>query len=391
MTVQLALYMMGSAGGLARWTTVALAGMAMASLLVRGQLRWQWDKLDVGYILLTAWLLLSMLWSPEEEGYKASKTQEWFTNATMLYILPRFLIHSVRDTESLGRALVIAGGVLALFGLSLHFQGRLQYRGGRMWTLGDPLAVARLAWVAVLCAFYGAIRGGSWFRAGSLIVAATAGWLGLVTGSRGPLASAMLAAFVMWLFVRGGTRRLGGTLVVGAVVLVLAVGLLSYVPKASLDRLETLKTATAESSGRSMLYEKALMQGIESAGLGGGWASYPTVGGHKYCHNIILELWGELGAVGLALVGWMGVVGVGRLIRLYRDTRHDRSGSLLVMLTAGISCFGLAQAMTTADLPAQNGIWLGLGMLACRREVFLGEPAATYELHGPALSEAYTA
>ena len=172
----------------------------------------------------------------------------------------------------------------------------------------------------------------------------------------------------------------------------------SRVHEDALERIASLTELKFTETFRFKLYKMGFQQGVDSYGLGGGLGSYQAYawGGHggtvagrlRYTHNLLLEIWGELGIVGVFLFGALIYSGIRTFFRWCRMTAHDVQDRITVVGLGAVTLFGLAQSMTTADMAHQEALWLGLGLFACAIERTYVVPGWTYAVEYPPLEGA---
>jgi O-antigen ligase len=197
-----------------------------------------------------------------------------------------------------------------------------------------------------------------------------------LTGSRGPLVSAIFATLAGLLLVveNGIAKRLQVIFILGIVVS-LAVAVL-ILPQATLDYpgitriVDRFTTFGSNLSDRTRLqmFELAWQGFVASDGLGvgtGGYASMRGIEGRDYPHNVILEVAVGQGIVGLVVLIPLFVMTLIRLVRTSRSQDLSIHGKALL----GLWFYGLFNSMVSMDLAGNYALWIAGGlvwMLGCR-------------------------
>lgn len=272
-----------------------------------------------GLALFIAWVLLSLLWAPDPEG-AMSFAVNYVLSAGVFLLVTTFVLEPkharwLAGAYVAGTALSVLSGA-ATGGLSTaatdldtssSVQGRLQ--GG----VSDPNYLAAACVPAIMLAGGLAAKRGQPLVRFALIVAIAILAIGLAaTESRGGLLAAGVVAVGALLFWRG--RRLTVAVVI-AVVVVAAMAWFTASPSS----WERVTSAQDGGSGRTDIWQVA-WRVVEAHPLDGvGLAQFPVVSQdfirepgalsradlivdkHIVVHNAYLQLWAEVGAIGLTL------------------------------------------------------------------------------------------
>jgi O-antigen ligase len=211
---------------------------------------------------------------------------------------------------------------VAVVGLILAAEALAGYSGGRAYVESmydtNDLAYLLMGVLPITLSFgvvSSALSRIFWFGVSALIVVA-----GLLTQSRGGLlALAAIVLLLVWRPLRGsvtkpgGTRsRAGGLMVRTLLAVLLTVAAWAQLPHDAQQRLGLLfslkddyNTDLSETSSRSSIWKRNVIAGIERP-IGSGVDTFPFVdgrtGGHyKAPHNSVLEVFVELGVLGLVV------------------------------------------------------------------------------------------
>jgi O-antigen ligase len=186
-----------------------------------------------------------------------------------------------------------------------------------------------------------------------------------LTGSRGPILSAMIAVagVVVVLMMRRKVRAWIVVVLVGAIVLAFVA--LSSSGIAGLERL------TSDSdSGRSSLINDSIAVFLAHP-LGVGWGNLGTYiafgaadGARVYPHNILVELLVEGGV--FAIAGFVALV----LVALKNVAlRMLESEGFVEPILLALTLYALANAQVSSDIVGNRMLWVFLGLSICLRAV----------------------
>ena len=277
---------------------LAAVFIALASGIAMVVHRW---VSGMGWIaaLWGAFLLPMLVHSPAGD-YGLDKVEVLFTASLLAAVAPVLLFRPVRRVEGWAAALMFfAAAISALAVLHPDNPGRLSLEGtnyigsGRIINLSLALSIACLV----------VVRRRRWLVLP--VVLATA-YLGLRTGSRGPLLAALMGGAVLALARREQLRRS-----ITRRTAVLGVAMLAAVVAASsgyaVSRFMGLATGDSSVSDRISLYRAAVGAGLHHP-LGLGWGNLADVLSEKglslyqYPHNLVLEVFAEAGWVATVLL-----------------------------------------------------------------------------------------
>ncbi|MEZ4650345.1 MAG: O-antigen ligase family protein [Candidatus Eisenbacteria bacterium] len=247
---------------------------------------------------------------------------------------------------------------------------------GRIRVLGvNSIWVARFTGVGILLAS-SAWVGRRLRTAVAIPLLATFGVTFYLAGSRGPLL-ALLLAMVMW-WTLGG--RVKGRALVAAALGILATLFLLAVEFGWVLEGSPLSAHEGSNMVRALLLKVVYDQGLTPGlfGLGtGGFAAAAGVGDIRvYPHNILLEIWVELGVVGvLLLFAWLGVLCRTTVLRWREAAMFDgnavppRPGSLFptersrLRILATLTLYAFVNAQFSGDIGANQNLWFWAGLL----------------------------
>ena len=333
------------------------------------------DPVFVSALLLGLWLALRVLGTPSPM-YGRGKTIQYFITNLPLLLAGMVFFGGKEDERARAFALftrvtLIALAILSLVGiwnLSSHFwpfESRLRVLGV------NPIWVARFTGTALLLvlASWGARRLPTLAALPLLALYAVPFY---ATGSRGPLLALLVALAVWWML--GGRVRLRAIFAAGLALaggaLVAAIGLgwvlidspLSGHDASNLARAFFLKTVLDLGSS----------PGLFGIGTGGFSAAARFGDMRLYPHNIVLELWTETGAIGVALLllWWTCLLLRTRSAWLLASAVPARSVPLLpserdrLRVLATVTAFALVNAQVSGDVSGNALLWFWAGVLA---------------------------
>lgn len=318
-----------------------------------------------------AWLgasLLALLWAPDPElgGEAATDLGLMIAVALALYRLMRrgdvsvvldafertmlallllLLAAAVAGGIGPGRLSTLGGGpnvfgrnmgLLCVLGLDRAMRGRASGRATPGRTSSPAAASATEL-------------GATMTRVGWPIIAAFAGLLVALSGSRGAMfATAFALACLMLLGRARLARRLAvvAGFVVLALIVVATTDLGAQVASSFANRVLDLFFREHYVSGRDRIYAFALEAGFDKPLIGHGLASFPAATQWPYAHNIVLDAWFETGALGVALLAlYFASWGRETLLAIARE-RHGarwvgvdglRAAAILVLVASQFS------------------------------------------------------
>lgn len=202
----------------------------------------------------------------------------------------------------------------------------------------------------------------------------------LLTGSRGPLLSALATASMMFVltfglrrlidFSRAGGMVLAAVVVVGVITTTAFGPVLKQVEFDQAKRVIVLTQRLGENRSdmrRLERYDVAIELFQKSHGLGVGTGGFyrawqgpplgPGVEDRDYPHNIFLEAASELGVVGLAiLIGLMGLL----FWNIVQFVYLRRVPDLNIAAFLGLWIYGILNAQVSGDIGTNYMVWLGM-------------------------------
>ena len=348
-----------------------------------------------GHLLLAvvAWIgfvLMSTIYAPML-GEALVKAGRFAFIVPALFLGPLVLIQSSRDARLL-LGLFIALGVISALLLYAKMWGiatgsAIEDPSLRLSILGtNPIATSRILVVSVAM-IAAAIIGQTlsaikWMPVIIFLLGAA-----LLTGSRGPLLSLLLAGVVLGLLYAGRPRRilLGGIL---SVVILVAIFLL-LAPEGMTGRYFALTQGELGISkqglrvfstvvSRFRLWEIALESWTSSSfnllfGTGvGGYAALITWRDYHYPHNLLLEVLVEFGLVGAAVFSWQIALVFRRLFsRSIQQISPEASMWLAAIFTFFIS------TMFSGDINDNRLLWYFLAAYIATLSLKTDVPAQT--------------
>lgn len=186
------------------------------------------------------------------------------------------------------------------------------------------------------------------------------------TGSRGPFLGLIGGAALSFL---GRKAALRSALILGLIAIVTVVSLAYLVPDTARERvLSGFRSESLENSGRTSLYRLGIQQytnyPLKGEGLGSfayyrGWGETQT-----YPHNMLIEVAGEMGTIGLAFIVGVLLLCIKPILRL-----RASKGTVgpMAQVIQWVFWIGLTNAMVSFDIGEQRGIFAAIGLLAAVR------------------------
>jgi O-antigen ligase len=308
-------------------------------------------------------LVISLSWTPSPD-YGGEKALKFLTLTLLATVAPFFLVEEQHEL----RRYLLWTIVLALVAAVLTLMSPPEGERLTISSESNTIGVSHLLCTAALMLLVGALT--DLLPARGLAVVTGLGLIGIAgaVGSRGPLLSlavALAATGAVWL-ARVPRKVLPVLVVVG-----LGVALLPMVslPQSSSQRLEEAvrdPVASLRSDARYTTYGQALelIEQNPLVGIGaGGFQSVGTLADppEDYPHNLLLEVWAELG-LAAAVVLLASIVTV--LIGMWQGAWRLPPGasSQLLYVVIGVFVFNLLAAQVTGDLNENRTFWGSFGL-----------------------------
>jgi O-antigen ligase len=332
-------------------------------------------------VAISALLVVSLSWTPSP-GYGGDKAVKFVTLTLLATLAPFFLVQNERDVRRYFSWTVVLAMVTAVFTIinPPADDGRLTI-GSEGNTIGISHVLCTAALILLVGALTDLIVRRGWAVAGAIGLVAVAAAI----GSRGPLLSlafALLATGAVWL--ARVPRKLAPVLV--AVVAAAAALPFISLPQDSSQRLARAVRDPVTSFRTDPRYDTfseavTLIEHHPLVGVGtGGFQSVGTlaVPPEDYPHNMVLEVWAELGLLPLAILLASVVTLLAGLWRGAWRHAHDASGRLLYVLI-GFLLFNLFETLLTGDLNENRAFWgvFGLAWLVVQHGVPGSAPPPT--------------
>ena len=368
------------------WVPIDLTGLFWAaSVVVGGWLMCCRARINtpalyatLAMFLFSSWVSLTLLWTPSTD-YAATKAVYIATLVTWAYVGAACVI--APEPARVWRFFALS----AVFGVCIAAEVVAAYVGedpeSVVHVLGSDTAhtyigVGRTVGLAalLLCVFL--VWGPRGLPARGCLLAGLLLCLFslLVAGARGPIASFAIALAVVFLVILTAptspwriSRRVKATVACVALSGLVAVAAVPFVFEdvfaRTAGRFAALWTESEgdASAGARLWAWNATLPHLKAGPLAGyGVGSWPTIvsGYHPrdYPHNIVLEVFFELGLIGVIMVG--GLVGWA-LVRLSRIVRQGNPGAVAALL--GLS-FMLMNAMVSGDVPDNRILFTFIGL-----------------------------
>jgi O-antigen ligase len=315
-------------------------------------------------VAISAALIVSLGWTPSP-AYGDEKATKFVTLTLLATLAPFFLVETERDLRRFFSWTVVLAIVTAAFTVMNPpaDDGRLT-----IGSEGNTIGISRVLCTGALILLVGALtdliarRG--WSVAGAIALVAVAAAI----GSRGPLLAlvfALLATGAVWL------ARVPGKLAPVLLAVTAAAALLPFIslPQDSSQRLSRAvrdPVASFRTDPRYDIFSQAvtLIEHHPLVGVGaGGFQSVGRLGvpPEDYPHNMVLEVWSELGLLPLVILLASIVTLLTGLWRGAWRHAHDRAGPLLYVLI-GFLLFNLFATLLTGDLNDNRAFWGVFGL-----------------------------
>ena len=337
--------------------------------------------------LFTGWMFFSVIYTPSFQ-YGSAKAFSFLLFNWALFFFPILLVR----TEQNAIRLIAVFALLAFFVTTFTlvslvqslFSGSIIYSYRASFLGINPISFANwVGAVAIILITYlpqiekRALRRGVVITIGLLIMAL------FVANSRGPLIS-FLASFAWYAMMR--FRRTSKRKVIRLVLLLLlfVIIVLIVLPEQLTSRYTDLLSQEEGNKNYTLFtintrifgWKAALEMGTANLftmmfGVGNGGFSQTIYRQdiRWYPHNMFLEVFCELGLLGLLLLIWH-LAAIGREIRLVlRQKLDDRSHSLFFAFTLA-AFFNFVNAQFSGDLNDNRRFWFFLGMVLALRQVF---------------------
>lgn len=300
-----------------------------------------------------------------QRSYGLAKATYFLAAVLPLSVAVAFLVSRVDDLKPAVFVFVVLGVIVAA--ITVPLRDNELFGVSRYTVQGNVMAVAGL-----LLAQFWLVRDFRWGAA--LILLCFVGVL--ITESRQSVAAVIVGLAATGIFWFGADRSRTRTWVLpavifGAALATLAVwALLVWEPWIPLPRgikqpihcncvAGRFIDVLSNPGGRNVLLEQGWAQFISHPIFGAGLGAFVGHGPYPYPHNIELEVAGELGLVGVAIlllplvVGWVRLAAVG----LMTASQAIASALVLVLMYAVV-------ANLSGDLASQRGLWVfGLALL----------------------------
>lgn len=317
--------------------------------------------------LLAAIAILSLAWS-SEPAYGMSKLALWLATcilpAAFIVMLARATTVSWRLIAGIGFAYVV---ILLLFGAETA-----TYGAGRPTIFGaNPIWVARAAVIVAIVGAFGP------FKLPMRLALLVTGTIGAVmTGSSGPVAG-LVAGILAGAAVEVRRRGWGDwrTLLACICLLGVAAMLLVAVMLGLLDRAVDDSLADPNTLSRPTFFIEAARLFSASPLIGAGFGAFASTGLALYPHNLVAEVAGELGLLGLLALGAWILVALRASFRSALFTALIVSTFVFSMFSGNIagnaefwffSALAVGALPMTGSLPSSDTIQTTLGRSPAR-------------------------
>lgn len=283
--------------------------------------------------------------------YGLQKVLTLFTVTLLCGVAP-FTILAGRAGQIAFLASIIFIALLAASGTLLGSQSNAYEYSNRLALEGSTtITTARMVGAGVLLTFLASFAPiPKLWRLLGLLASPLLLYVGLTTGSRGPVFAAAISLVVTLLVSKRLRRhRIQGFIAAGFIVLLGAYQALRS-GSDGLARVLTFLSGddTGGASGRDVIYQATIEKIIENP-WGIGWGRFSEFG-HPYPHNFLLEIALEGGIfVAMIVLAYLVVAAV----RLYRA-----SGTLIGTGFLNLYVFAFLNAMVSSDINGNKLLWV---------------------------------
>jgi len=315
-----------------------IAGFALTVRLYRKELKSEPFPLGaLLVILLFSYALLSTTWTSNKIDIE-SIWMNWAPYLFLQILIAPLLIAQPRDLTKVFAYQIFIGGLFAaLIVFGTEYIGRMIVLGDGQTIGGNPLAIAELGGVTIICS----VMMTRLFKGDFLIklVIASICLIAIIkSGSRGQLIAlvlALIAAYPFTYSIRNPKIFVSSTLVIMLLAYVLLAGLDTFWTDSWRFTSEGMSNDYAIRVERS---ERLLEAWLDSPGaiifgLGNSASFDPTING-AYPHFVPIEILCEEGVIGILLYLWMLVLIIRESIFVLRrkGTARDESAAFAILI-----------------------------------------------------------
>lgn len=354
---------------------LTLASAAIAAAVALGvwiaagcRVKSSWLPLVIGFATFAPALAVTSFDHP----YSVEKARDLFTLSLLAAAAPMVVLTSEYRRRAL---LVLMVGLGAVTSLALLVGGTVNPDTGRVGVEdGSPIGLARVAClvIAILGVAMVDLAGKRLLVALGMIVVAAGSTV--TTGSRGPLAFAIISPVAVLLLTNRGALHLdvvrravrdakvrARIIAVGGVILLASAALVRFTSALALAHL--LNLGGESSQLRVRLWSESIATAARHP-LGVGWgdiAGYLSAAARKYMigdkvypHNVLVEAAAEGGLLALAGLVFLLVVSWRRL--------WAAASTLTGRALLSVWIFGVGSAMTSSDMIGNRLMWMMIGV-----------------------------
>lgn len=342
---------------------LTLAAAALVAALIASSLVFGVGRLEGrSWIPLTfafATFLPATIPTSEANPYSVQKVSALFTSILLVLAAPTILLITAQRRRIFLLVVTGIGFVLSawlIVGGSTAVSGRVQIDNGNPIALGRMTAVAFVTCAVAALGFRGRRR---WVAVTGMAISAVAT---VSTGSRGPLAAAVIGVLLVVLLSRHHRSRL--VTVAGLVSLTVAAGVAvsQFAPEGSLDRIGDATGGASDAFRGHLISESLAVILAHPEGVGWGLlgdhlsssARSATQGYTQYPHNVLLEVAAEGGLLAL----------VGLIVLLWVSWRRMRTAAVTPVGQALLAVWvmSVVSAMTSSDVIGNRLMWMMIGI-----------------------------
>ncbi len=327
-------------------------------------------------LLALEFVLLVYLLISQNSGYGTGLVV-WLLVKSILPVLALGFMAPFDSTDlRLIRNVIIAGATLTALRLFAVNTGAAPTEELARVTLGidaSPINVARIIGLGASLLIVWLLLTRKENAVRTIALVALVGFLSYavaVTGSRGPLVTAVLIVPATFVFLGHGSGTRRGIVVALLLGLVLVAGIVLFLPAAVLEHagiqrvlvyLETIGTNTNDIVRLDLL--AAAWDGfLASSGIGvgtGGFEALYGVPGYRYPHNLVLEVAASYGVIGLVVLLLLLFATVRQIVKV--SCRREQDINIRPLLALWF--YALFNAMVSMDIAGNYALWVLGGLV----------------------------
>lgn len=350
--------------------------LAVLSSISRNPMSWKgyWNPLYGLLMFLYFFALLAVSYSPSSE-YALERVRDGAPYWIMQVLLLPLAFVEVRDIERFCAPFVVCASIIILLFMSNPYtnyaSGRLTlqigFTGGSLDYRGNPLATAQMGGqLAIVAALMLPRRVGAMMQLVRLAGIFLGLGIAVAAGSRGQLLMALLVIGMFWPLART-VRNVKQFFINAAGLCILAltsfVALRFFISQDAgqgqrWSIAEQFRTLGTRAANAWRLIEAWLQEPMKwPFGLGTNAYSFISGEPHSYAHNIVIEMLGELGFLGLACIITLFILIYRYSQSLFAMNSAERVDRASTAVLLGLSTYGVLLAMKQGTFVGAPDSW----------------------------------